>query len=135
MHRVVGAALFLAALASAACKTMKSVTLDQLAVLKPDRAWVTAGDQSVLLIFEPKVVGDTVIGYVGRQREKLPSAGFKQVRVQTSAPARTALLAIGLTAGLGGFLVAISGGGLSKYPAAGSGDCDKHPDDPGCSPM
>jgi len=132
MRPAVRCALLLAVLASAACKTMTSVTMDQLAALHPDRVWVTASDQSVLLVFEPNVVGDTLIGYVGTQRERLPSARFTRVRVQRSAPARTALLAIGMTAGFGGFLVAISGGGAARFPAAGSGDCDKNPQDPGC---
>jgi hypothetical protein len=79
-------ALLLVALASAACKTMKSVTLDQLNILGPDSVWVTESDQSVVVIYDPKVVGDTLVGYIGKRHEKVPSAGFKQLRVQTSAP-------------------------------------------------
>ena len=136
MRPMVGCALLLAALASAACKTMKSVTLDQLNVLGPDRAWVTESDQSVVLMYEPKVVGDTLVGYIGRRHEKLPSAGLKQLRVQTSAPTRTVLLAVGSTAGLIGFLVAVAGSGQSQAPSASSGapgDCSKHPEQPICN--
>ena len=136
MRPMVGCALLLAALASAACKTMKSVTLDQLNVLGPDRVWVTESDQSVVLIDEPKVVGDTLVGYMGRRHEKLLSAGLKQLRVQTPAPTRTALLAVGIAAGLGGFLIAIAGSGQSQIPSAGNGgtgDCYKHPEQPGCT--
>ena len=135
MRPIVRCALLLAALASVACKTMKSVTLDQLNALRPDRAWVTQSDQSVVLLYDPKVVGDTLVGYVGRHYEELPSADLKHLVVQTPAPARTALLAVGIAAGLGGFFVAVAGGGSSQLQNATSGDCDKHPDNPGCVPM
>lgn len=133
MRPIVGCTLLLGALA---CKTMKPVTLDQLNVLGADRVWVTASDQSVVLMWEPKVVGDTLVGYIGRQRGTLPSAGFKQLRVQTSAHTRTALLAVGSTAGFIGFLVAIAGSGQSQAPtttiSGAAGDCSKHPEQPSC---
>lgn len=128
--------LLLAALSSAACHTMKPVSLDQLNVLRPDRAWVTESDRSVVLLEDPKVVGDTLLGYVGRHRTKLPSAELKQLRVRAPAPARTVLLAVGTAAGLAGFLVAIAGNGQSQIvtPIAGApGDCDKHPEQPECT--
>ncbi len=137
MRPTVGCALLLATLASAACTTMKSVTLNQLDILAPDRAWVTQSDESVVLMDEPKVVGDTLVGYVGRRREKLPSTGFKQLRVRTSAPTRTAVLAVGSTAGLIGLLAVVAGSGqsqaLTTVPSGAPGDCEKHPDGPGCN--
>ena len=133
MRPILGCALLVAALASAACKTMKPVTMDQLNAIKPDRAWVTESDQSVVLMSGPQVVGDTLVGYVGGQYQELPSAGLKQVVIQRPAPARTALLALGVAAGLGGFVVAIAGGGQAALPNASAGDCDKHPDQVGCN--
>jgi hypothetical protein len=126
----------LAALASAACHTMKPVSLDQLNVLRPERAWVTESDRSVVLFDDPKVVGDTLVGYVGRHRTKLPSDALKQLRVRTPAPVRTTLLAVGTAAALAGFLVAIAGNGQTQFttPIAGApGDCDKHPEQPECT--
>ena len=136
MRPPVGCALLLAALASAACKTMKPVELDQLAALNPDRVWVTEADQSVVLLDEPKLLGDTLVGYIGRHRAKLPSAGFKQLRVQTAARARTAVLAVSIVGGLGGLLFVVGGSGQTPLqgPAnGGSADCYKHPDQPGCA--
>jgi hypothetical protein len=137
MRPIVGCALLLAVLSSAACRSMKSVSLEQLNALAPDRAWVTQSDQSVVLMYEPKVVGDTLVGYIGRKRERLPSAGFEQLRVQTSAHTRTALLVVGSTAGFIGFLVVIAGSGqsqaLTTVPSGAPGDCEKHPDGPGCN--
>ena len=115
---------------------MKSVSLDQVRALGPDRVWVTECDQSVVLIYGPKVVGDTLMGYIGRKRERLPSAGFKQLRVQMPAPARTVLLAAGSAAGLIGFLVVSAGSGQSRVLIVSSGaplDCEKHPEQPGCN--
>jgi hypothetical protein len=133
---MVGFALLLAALASAACNTMKSVTLDQLSVLGPDRAWLTKNDESVVLMYEPKVVGDTLVGYIGTQRGRLPSAGLKELRVQTPAHTRTVLLVVGGAAGLVGFMVVVSGNGQSQpittVPSGAPGDCEKHPEGPGC---
>jgi hypothetical protein len=137
MRPLVCVVLLLAVLASAGCRTMQSVTLDQLSVLGADRVWVTASDQSIVLMYEPKVVGDTLAGYVGRKHEKLPSATLKQLRVRTPAHTRTALLAVGSVAGLIGFLVTVAGSGQTQAQtttiSGAPGDCSKHPDLPPCN--
>src|SRR6185295_7604723 len=107
-------ALLLAAVASSACKTMRTVGLDQVNGLQPESAMVTESDQSIVLMYEPKVVRDTLVGYVGRHREKMPSARINKVRVQVAAPVRTALLVGGLTVGITGFLVLVGGSGQSQ---------------------
>ena len=135
MRLLIGSAL-LAALAGAACSTMKSQTLQQIPELAPERIWVTQSDQSVVLLYEPRVVHDTLVGYVGRQRTKLPSAEIQQLRVREPAHARTMLLAAGLVAAFGGVLFAVSGDGetIIQTPVnGGSGDCTKHPEQPGCN--
>jgi hypothetical protein len=110
---------------------MKSVTLDQMSLLEPDRAWVTGGDESVVLMYEPRIVRDTLVGYIGRHKEKVPGVSVKQVRVQTAAPSRTALLAVGIAAGLTGFLVVVAGTSQGQEPrsmAGPVGDCVQDPD-------
>ena len=129
-------ALLLTTLASAACTTMKPVTLDQMTVLGPEKAWVVEHDQSVVLMYEPKIVRDTLTGYVGRYREKMPSARVKEVRVQTKAPTRTALLVGGIAAGLAGFLVYVAGTGQSAMIVSTTGPpglCDIDPEQPICT--
>ena len=126
----------LAAFASTACSTMKSPTLDQLRTLGPDQVWVTQNDQSVVLLYEPQVVRDTLVGYIGRRRAKLPSAGIHELRVRAPAHTRTMLLAGGLVVGFGGVLFAVSGTGPSRVHAplqGGSGDCTENPEQPGCN--
>jgi len=127
-------ALFLAALASAGCHTMKPVTLDQVVALNPDRVWVTEADQSVVLVTGPiNVMGDTLVGYVGGTYEEIPTGSLQQFVVQRPANTRTALLVSAIAIGFGGFAYAIAGSvGGGKTPNALGGDCDKHPDDPGC---
>jgi len=115
---------------------MKTVTLDEMTLLGPERAWVTDHDESVVLLWEPKVVRDSLVGYVGKHKEKLPSAGVKQVRVQTKAPTRTALLVGGIAAGLAGFLVYVAGTGQSAVIvslAGPPGDCEQDPDQAICT--
>ena len=129
-------ALLLTTLASAACTRMKTVTLDEMTLLGPERAWVTDHDESVVLLWEPKVVRDSLVGYVGKHKEKLPSAGVKQVRVQTKAPTRTALLVGGIAAGLAGFLVYVAGTGQSAVIVSSTGPpglCDIDPEQPICT--
>jgi len=129
-------ALLLAAIAGAACTTMKSPTLDQLQALGPDRVWVTQSDQSVVLLYEPRVERDTLVGYIGMRRAKVPGAGIQRLRVRVSAPARTMLLAGGLISAFGGVLFAVSGNGPSHVQAplpGGSGDCIEFPEQPGCN--
>ena len=136
MRSIVGCTLLVAALASAACRTMRPVSLEELNALKPDLVWVTDAHHSAVVMFEPQVVGDTLEGYVNGKYAHLPSAGLKQVTVRGPAHARTVLLAVGITAGLGGLLLAVSGSGQSHIPTATSGapgDCQKHPDEPICT--
>jgi hypothetical protein len=128
--------LLLAALANTACRTTRFVTLDQLKVLAPELAWVTASDQSVVLMYEPTVVRDTLTGYVGRHREKVPTAQVTKVRVQMAAHTRTALLVGGLTAGIATLLVlAASNGQSAKIVslAGPPGDCDQDPQQAICT--
>jgi hypothetical protein len=126
----------LLAVASAACKTMRTVALDQVNLLHPESAVVTESDQSVVLMYEPKVVQDTLVGFVGRYREKVPSARVNHVRVKTAAPVRTALLVAGLTVGFAGFVFLATGTGQSAVIVSSTGPagyCDIDPDQPICT--
>lgn len=130
MRIAIGCALLLAALGSAACKTMKSVELNQLVALKPDRVWVTEGDQSVVVVDGPiNVVGDTLVGYVAGKYEEMPVSAIKTMVVQRPATSRTILLVAAIAVGFGGFTYAITGaGGNTTVITAPAGDCDKHPE-------
>ena len=131
MRPIVGCTLLLVALSSPACHQMKPIAMDELNGLKPDRAWVTEGDQSVVVMFGPTVVGDTLIGYVEGKYEEMPTAQVKQVRVQRPAPKRTLLVVAAVAVAFGGVAIAFKSGGPS-----GSVDptfCEEHPGDPACT--
>ena len=135
MRPTIGGALLIGALASAACQTMKPVTLDQLVALKPNRVWVTEADQSVVIVTGPiNVLGDTLVGYIAGKYEEMPTGSLKRFVVQRPASTRTALLVSSIAVGIGGFVYAIAGstsGNMGPPPIAG--DCDKHPEQAGCN--
>ena len=131
MRLALACTMLLAALASAACHTMSPVTLAQLSAMKPERAWLKASDQSVMVMQGPQVVGDTLVGYVNGRYEEIPTSQVGQMIVQVPAKTRTVLLAVGIAVGIGGFAYAITGAtGGDKY--VGSDYCEEHPEDPAC---
>jgi hypothetical protein len=113
---------------------MKPVELNQLVAINPARVWVTDADKSVVIVDGPiNVLGDTLVGYVAGKYEEMPVASINKIVVQRPAKARTILLISAITVGFGGFAYALTGAaGGTKTPNASGGDCDKHPDDPGC---
>jgi hypothetical protein len=136
MRAIVGSTLLVAALASAACRTMRPVSLAEVNLVKPDRVWVTNANHSVVVVFDPQVVGDTLAGYVNNKYTHLPSAGLKQVAVRGPAPTRTVLLVVGVAAGLSGIFAVVSGSTPTQILTATSGapgDCEKHPEEPVCT--
>jgi hypothetical protein len=125
-----GSALLLTALSSAACHTIKPVTLDELSAMKPQKAYVTQSDQTEVIVTGPQVEGDTLVGYVGGVYEEMPKSQVKEVRVSKPATSKTVLLVTAITVGFGGMVYALAGSG-----SGGKGQtdfCDKHPDDPTC---
>lgn len=132
MRSLLGCALALAALSGIGCKTTTTVTLAQLNALKPERAWVTEGGKSVVVVDGPQVVGDTIVGYVNGVYEEMPASTFNQIVVEKAATTRTILLVGAITAGFGGMVFALVGGkGDTGY--GGADFCDEHPEDPACA--
>lgn len=130
MRQIVGCAVLLAALASAACHTKQPIPLDQLNILKPDRAWVTQADNTVILIDGPQVLGDTLVGYVNGNYEEMPLSQFKQVVVQKGSTSRTVALIAVIAAGFGGMVYALTGG--KETFNCDPSYCEEHPEDMCC---
>ena len=134
MRWMVVCAMLLAALSSAACRTRKAVTIDELRALQPKRAWVTEADQTVIVVSGPQVIGDTLAGYVNGAYEEMPAARFKQVMVEAPATGKTIALVAVVTVAFGGMVYALIGGaGDTKY--GGPDYCEEHPEDPVCDPL
>jgi hypothetical protein len=125
-----GCAVLVAALSSAACHTIKPVSMDELNAMKPKQAWITETDQSVVVITGPQVVGDTLVGYIKGVYEEVPVSQFKGVSVEKNATSKTVLLVSAITVGFGGMVYALMGSGAQGKNQ--SDTCDKHPDYPEC---
>ena len=105
----------LAVLASAACHTMRPVTLDELRGMAPHQVVVTRADQSVAVVSHPQVLGDTLVGFVERKYQVMPPGDVKQVEVERPATGRTAaLLGVGALGVVGIAAALLSTGGSSS---------------------
>ena len=123
--------LIAATLASAACHTMRPVTLDELSAGKPSKVWVTLTDQSVVVVEGPQAFGDTLVGYVGGVYKEMPTDNMDRFRVRKINPAPTAALVLAGAAGMLGFATLMTGADPFVDPA-NEIDCDDDPDDPRC---
>lgn len=120
-----------AALSSAACHTMRPVTLDQLGAIRPSRVWVTRADQSVVIVDGPQTFGDTLVGYVNGKFEELPATNLAQMRVKRRAGGRTAALVTGGLLGIAALAYMVTSTGDYRNPEDKL-DCEDNPDQPGC---
>lgn len=92
------------------CTTLRPVADANayLSTSRPGRVWVRTTDET-LLVEAPRLIGDTLVGFVeGEYREFLPDA-VREVRVRESAPRRTVFLTAGMIA-VGAFLIATLAG-------------------------
>ena len=131
MRTALGCALILAILSSPACHTMRVVGMDE--AVASSRVSLILSDQSVAVVYGPKIYGDKLVGFVDGKYREFPTSQVKEVRVRESARGRTAAL---ITLGVAGFAAAL-------YAAAGklgsSSDthvtdiCDEEPDNPICT--
>jgi len=89
-----------------------------LAAHHPRAVWVVAHDGVEVLMTDPHVRGDTIVGTVAGARAAFPLAAVALVRVVEAAPAHTAELVAAL--GAGAILVAVVVRGLNQEAVAGS---------------
>jgi hypothetical protein len=91
---------------SASCYTNRTVAPAQLkAERRPEQVWVTLPDKSTMLIKEPELAGDTLIGMVYGEPERVPLSTAVSIRARQSAPGKTIALAVGGSAAMIGLLV------------------------------
>ncbi|MGH7607585.1 MAG: hypothetical protein ACREME_09610 [Gemmatimonadales bacterium] len=104
-------------LSMVACTTLRPVSDYQtyVSTARPHRVWVTPRDAAPLLLDGPRLIQDTLVGFVdGRYREFAP-ADVQQVQVRTPARGRTAFL-VGAAVVLGAVALSVlSGGGPDTY--------------------
>lgn len=130
--RVTGRYLILASLlAGCACHTMRPVTLDDLIAQPTSRVWVTASDQTVVMLEGAQVFRGRLVGFVNGTYRVVPAADIQKVVARRFAPGKTAgLIAVGAV-GFTVALVVLSGsGGYFDPCVGGSATCAPTPTPP-----
>ena len=85
----VGAGTWL--LLTAACTIVRTVEPAELSSANPPtRVWVTRADRSTVVFDYARVTGDSLIGVVDGQPQRLPLSKLTVLRVREPAPDRTA---------------------------------------------
>lgn len=119
-------ALLIASLS--ACSTLQPVTTPRefIPAARPDRIWVTTNDNAKLLVEAPRLLGDTLVGFVGGRYEEILLPDTRWVGVRQSAPRRTAFLVAGVVV-LGASLAYL----LMSNGAGGGAPASEDPSVPG----
>jgi hypothetical protein len=80
---------------SAACHTIRTVdAADMHGTRAPQSVWVTLPDSSTLLVQQPEVSGDTLVGMVYGEPARVSLNDAVSIRTKQAAPGRTAALAL-----------------------------------------
>jgi hypothetical protein len=87
--------LVLVAATMPACHTIHTVGVaDMQRSRPPQRVWVTLPDHSTLLVQQPEMSGDTLVGMVYGEPARVSLTEALSIRTREAAPARTAVLAL-----------------------------------------
>jgi len=99
------------ALVLTACTTMGPIPPREYIPLNhPSQIWVTQRDNAVVVVQLPRLMGDTLVGYVNGEYQELMLGQTKQVQARRPQPGRTALAIGAGVAGLVGVAFLINGG-------------------------
>jgi len=122
-------AVAIAIFSLSACHSMRPSNITSVGTAH--RAWVTLPNQTVVEVSGPKVINDTLVGYVGGEYKEIPASDVKLIRVKEWNRGETAALAaIGLAA-FGGAAFALTSSGKSNKDVDASclenpGRCDEN---------
>jgi hypothetical protein len=99
----------------AGCHTFGPVASphDFLTTKQPAKVWVTGPDGSVAVFEGPKLVGDTLAGFVRGEYREVPLAEVKSVSARQSAPGRTRTAIIVGSVATVGFMLLVATGGFA----------------------
>ena len=116
--------LIAALLSSAACYSMKPVALEELVAIRPTKARVTRSDQSVTVVWGPRVIENRLVGWVDGEYQVMPATDVQQVLVKRPARGRTAAAIAAGTVGAAALVYMLTGSGNYKDPCStASSDC------------
>jgi hypothetical protein len=65
---------------------------------RPGEYWITKTDGSVVDLVRPRLMGDTLVGFINGVFRLIRPGEYGQVRTSRQAPGRTAALAVGVAA-------------------------------------
>jgi hypothetical protein len=84
---------------------------------RPARIWVTRTDNTQVLVEAPRLLGDTLVGFVGGRYQEILLPETRWVGIRQPAPRRTAVL-VGAVVALGAVLISVlaSNGPASPIP-------------------
>ena len=94
--RPIGLLLVFGALAG--CHTMRDVAPSQLVESSVDHVWVTMADQSTVIVSAPRVMGDTLSGFVEGQYRELHLSDTRAIQQRVLAAGRTTALGVAIGA-------------------------------------
>jgi hypothetical protein len=87
--RTVGGALMLTL---SACTSFGPVPArEYLPIEHPTNIWITKSDNTVVRMQAPKLIGDTLVGYVNGDFQEVMLSQTKQIQAKRPQPGRTAL--------------------------------------------
>src|SRR5262245_53820716 len=108
----------------AGCTTFGPVSArEYLPIQHPSNIWITKSDNSVVKMQAPKLLGDTLVGYVNGEFQEMRLSQTKQIQAKRPAPGRTAIAAGAVIVGVaaGAALVIGSGGNACLKWDGGTG--------------
>jgi len=128
MRLAIRCGLSLVMLSTLACHTMRVIPIEQAAGIPS--VSVTLSDKSVVVLDDPKIYGNKLVGFVNGKYQEIPTAKVQTAHVRETNGARTAALVVAGAVGFVGFAYVITGAGKSKAPEY----CDDpdHVDEPIC---
>jgi len=105
----------------AACSTLQPVATPRqfIPAAQPTRIWVTRSDNSTLMLEAPRLLGDTLVGFVGGRYQEMLLPQVRWMGVRQPAPRRTTVLVAGLVVVSAGLLAVLSGSGPGGGPSGG----------------
>jgi len=110
MLRLLTAALLPLVGLATACSTLTPVREKPTAFIEahsPGAVWITKTDNSVVVLAGPKVLGDTLGGFVGRDYVEIPLSSVQSLSARRPAKGKTALLIGASVVAAGGIAYAI----------------------------
>jgi hypothetical protein len=128
MRRVLCSVLLLAQLACTTAPRLLESPRPLLQANPPKRIWVTLASGDQMIIDNPRVYGDTLLGFAQRAagtREEvwLPLSDLQEVRARQHSGSRTALMGAGIGAAVGLVLLLFpKGSGGNPRPCTNEGE-------------